>query len=96
MSVRDVQRDTPHRPDRVWTRTGAPQPLAVTAQQPAVGDDRLSLATIGIYARICGLPDGTAFTAESLSARDADIDQADVLEALDDLEAYGYLAGVAQ
>ncbi|MFH9959720.1 hypothetical protein ACH4OX_36705 [Streptomyces roseolus] len=96
MSVRDVQRDVPHHPGRVWTRTGDPQPLAVTAQQPAAGDDRLSLAAIGIYARICGMSDGTEFTAESLAAGDVSVDQAAVLEALADLEAYGHLTGVAR
>ncbi|MFC8511128.1 hypothetical protein ACFU3J_16305 [Streptomyces sp. NPDC057411] len=98
MSVRDVKRDTPHHPDlalRVWTRTGEPQSLAVTAQQPAVGDDRLSLTAIGVYAQISAMPDGTRFTAESLAAG-KDEAQADVLEALADLEAYGHLAGVAR
>ncbi|MEV7282911.1 hypothetical protein [Streptomyces sp. NPDC093111] len=95
MSVRDVQRDPLQRP-RVWTRTGDPQPLTATAQQPAVGDDRLSLTTIGVYAQICLMPDGTRFTAESLAAGHDDVDQADVLEALADLEAHGYLAGVAR
>ncbi|MFB7032115.1 MULTISPECIES: hypothetical protein [unclassified Streptomyces] len=96
MSVRDEQRDTPHRPGRVWMRTGGPQPLAVTAQQPAAGDARLSLAAIGIYAQICRMTDGAEFTAESLADRHVDVDQADVLEALADLEAYGHLAGVAR
>lgn len=69
--------------------------MSVTAQQPAVGDERLSLTAIGVYARICLMPDGAEFTAESLAA-EKDDDQAELLEALADLEAYGYLAGVAR
>lgn len=95
LSVRDVKRDTPHRPVRVWTRTGDPQSLSVTAQQPAAGDERLSLTAIGLYARICLMSDGTRFTAESLAA-EKDDDQAELFEALADLEAYGYLAAVTR
>ncbi|MGO4636386.1 hypothetical protein AB4225_36620 [Streptomyces sp. 2RAF24] len=94
MSVRDEQRDTPQHP-RTWTRTGGPQSLAVTAQQPAVGDERLSLTAIGVYARICLLPNGTQFTAESLASR-KDEDQAEILEALSDLETHGYLDNLTE
>ncbi|MFE3124020.1 hypothetical protein ACFXHD_11435 [Streptomyces hydrogenans] len=42
------------------------------------------------------MSDGTEFTAESLAARHDDISPATALEALADLEAYGYLAEVAR
>ncbi|MFD3535971.1 hypothetical protein [Streptomyces sp. NPDC058664] len=94
MSVRVSAADTPQGPVRVWTRTGDPQPLSITAQQPAADAERLSLTAIGVYARICLMPDGAEFTAESLAA--GKDDQAELLEALADLEAYGYLVEVAR
>ncbi|MFJ7209784.1 hypothetical protein ACIQWR_40435 [Streptomyces sp. NPDC098789] len=81
--------------NRVWTRTGVPQPLAVTAQQAPAGDERLSLTALGAYVRICLMPDGTQFNAQSLAAGE-DHNQAELLAALADLESYGYLMGVAR
>ncbi|MFF5938997.1 hypothetical protein [Streptomyces sp. NPDC012508] len=55
MSVRVSAADTPHRPARVWTRTGDPQPLSLTARQPTAVDKRLPLTVPALYPHLVGV-----------------------------------------
>ncbi|MFI2620565.1 hypothetical protein [Streptomyces sp. NPDC018584] len=93
MSVRD---DWTSRPEHEWVRTGDPRHWRLIVQEhPVFGDNRLTLAARGVYARITAVPMGETFTAASL-ATSTDDDAATVQAGLNELEAHGYLAEVAR